>query len=245
MLQRFQFTVGHKIYAIIALSFAVFLAILTLQFHELSRGLGEQKRVELMHLGELAISIVKEEYASAQSGAGSAAEAQQRAAKRVTALRYGDGDYFFISDMNLRMVAHPLRPELIGRDLSEFKDANGKRVYVEFTDAVKRSGKGFVSYDQIKPGIAKPQPKLSYVEGFAPWGWVVGTGVYVDALEQQVWDSARRALMIAAVALLLAAAVSMGLARRMSRGASRHNRGDGEAGVRRLGCGAARPAAPR
>jgi methyl-accepting chemotaxis protein len=119
--------------------------------------------------------------------------------------------------MHPRMVMHPMRPELDGQDLTENKDPNGKRLFVAFVDEVKRSGSGFVAYEWPKPGADKPQPKLSYVQGFAPWGWIIGTGVYVDDLEQQVWKSASQVVAIAGLILLMVGAVAVVVARRMSR----------------------------
>jgi methyl-accepting chemotaxis protein len=111
---------------------------------------------------------------------------------------------------------HPARPELVGRDLSDNKDPNGKRLFVEFVEVVKRQGSGFVDYDWPKAGAEQPQPKLSYVAGFAPWGWIVGTGVYIDDLRQQLWDAARRSLMIIGGVLLVTGGIAFLIARRLS-----------------------------
>ncbi len=90
------------------------------------------------------------------------------------------------------MVMHPIKPEMNGNDLSAYKDPNGKLLFVDFADTVRKSGSGFVPYEWPKPGFDKPQPKLSYVVGFAPWNWVVGTGVYIDDLKAQTWASTQR-----------------------------------------------------
>ena len=80
--------------------------------------------------------------------------------------------------------------------MSDFKDANGTLIYKMFVETA-RAGNGFASYNQNEPGFDKPQPKLSYVANFEPWSWVIGTGVYIDDLDAQVWASAERALMTA------------------------------------------------
>jgi methyl-accepting chemotaxis protein len=98
-------------------------------------------------------------------------------------MRYGNDDYFWVNDLQPKLIMHPVKPELIGRDLSDMKDPNGKRLFVAFVDVVKQQGAGFVDYEWPKPGMAEPQPKLSYVAGFKPWNWVIGTGVYVDDLK--------------------------------------------------------------
>ena len=213
MLRRFRMTVGRKIYALIGLSFLGLLGIGVLDSGELASSLRQQKQIELKHLAELALGIVKEEHAAAQKGDIAVADAQKRAMARLATLRYGNNDYFWINDMQPRMVMHPIKPEMNGNDLSTYKDPNGKTLFVDFVDVVRKDGAGFVPYEWPKPGFDKPQPKLSYVTGFAPWGWVIGTGVYIDDLKTQTWVSTQRALIAGAVILLISLAVSMLVAR--------------------------------
>ncbi len=213
MLRRFKMTVGRKIYALIGLSFLGLLGIAVLDSRELASSLTQQKQIELKHLAELALGIVKEEHAAAQKGDIAVADAQKRAMARLAALRYGNNDYFWINDMQPRMVMHPMKPEMNGNDLSTNKDPNGKALFVEFVNVVRKDGAGFVSYEWPKPGFNQPQPKLSYVVGFAPWSWVIGTGVYIDDLNAQTWASTQRSLIAAGLVLLLALAVSMFVAR--------------------------------
>jgi methyl-accepting chemotaxis protein len=215
--RRFRLTIGRKIYLLIAMSFLVFAVVSAVQLRQQRDGLQSQKGLELKHLTETAMSIVKEEHAATQSGSVPVAEAQKRAAARLATLRYGQNDYFWVNDMHPRMVMHPMRPELNGTDLSDNKDPNGKRLFVAFVDTVKRQGSGYVDYLWPKPGADKPQPKLSYVAGFEPWQWVIGTGVYVDDLEQQIWDRARNTMLIVGLGFLLIGGISVVVARRLSR----------------------------
>ena len=213
MISRARMTVGRKIYALICLSFIGVLGIAYLNSREMASSLIQQKQIELRHLGELALGIVKEEHAAAQKGDVSAADAQKRAMARVAALRYGSNDYFWINDMHPKMVMHPIRAEMNGNDLSTYKDPNGKLLFVDFVDTVRKNGAGFVPYEWPKPGFDKPQPKLSYVVGFAPWNWVIGTGVYIDDLNAQTWVSTQRSLIIVGLILLFTLAVSIFVAR--------------------------------
>ena len=210
-------TVGRKIYALIGLSFIGLLGIATLDSRELASSLKQQKQIELKHLAELALGMVKEEHAASQKGDIAVADAQKRAMTRVAALRYGNNDYFWINDMQPRMVMHPMKPELNGSDLSANKDPNGKALFVDFVNVVRKDGAGFVPYEWPKPGFERPQPKLSYVVGFAPWNWVIGTGVYIDDLDAQTWASTQRSLIAAGLVLLLALGVSMYVARGITR----------------------------
>ena len=187
-----------------------------MQIENLASSLREQRQGELRHLAEVALSIAREEQtAAARSGAADEA-ARRQAAARIGALRYGNGEYFWINDLKPLMVMHPIKPELNGKDLSDIKDPAGKRLFVEFVDTVKARGSGFVSYQWPKPGKDAPQPKLSYVVGFEPWGWVIGTGVYIDDLEAQIWASARNVILAAGLILLLIGAVTLLVARRTS-----------------------------
>ncbi len=217
MFARFRMTIGFKIYAVIGLVFLGFIASVLLDARELGLSLQHQKQNELTHLGEVALAIIKEEHAAAQKGTIKAEDAQKRAAARIESLRYGQGDYFWINDMHHRMVMHPTNPKLNGQDLSDYKDPNGKALFVEMVDVVKRQGSGFVPYEWPKPGAEKPQPKLSYVAGFEPWGWMIGTGVYIDDLRQEIWESTRRALLTAGLLMLVTGFLAMLVARRTSR----------------------------
>jgi methyl-accepting chemotaxis protein len=213
LLRRFRMTIGRRIYSLIGLSVLGLLVIGGLDSRELALSLKQQKQIELQHLGELALGIVKEEHAAAEKGDVAVADAQKRAMARLAALRYGNNDYFWINDMQPRMVMHPIKPELNGQDITSLKDPNGKALFVEFVNVVRKDGAGFVPYEWPKPGFDKPQPKLSYVTGFAPWGWVIGTGVYIDDLSAQTWASTQRTLLVAGLVLLFTLAVSMLVAR--------------------------------
>jgi methyl-accepting chemotaxis protein len=206
-------TVGRRIYALICLSFIGLLGATFLESRELASSLDQQKQIELRHLGDVALGIIKEEHAAVQKSGVSDADAQKRAMARIGTLRYGNNDYFWINDMHPKMVMHPIKPEMNGNDLSSYKDPNGKLLFVDFADTVKKSGSGFVPYEWPKPGFDKPQPKLSYVVGFAPWNWVVGTGVYIDDLKAQTWASTQRSLIVAGAILLFMLVVSIFVAR--------------------------------
>ena len=217
MLRQFRMTIGRRIAALIILSFIGVVGITIVDSRELASSLNAQKQIELKHLTELALGIVKEEHAAAQKGDVAVADAQKRALARVATLRYGSNDYFWVNDMHPRMVMHPMKPEMNGNDISTFKDPNGKALFVDFVNVVKKNGAGFVPYEWPKPGFDKPQPKLSYVAGFAPWNWVIGTGVYIDDLNAQTWASTQHALWAAGLVLLVTLAVSMFVTRGITR----------------------------
>ena len=147
----------------------------------------------------------------------STAEAQKRALSRISNLRYDQDGYFWINDLDARMIMHPMKPELDGKILLDFKDPDGVPLFAEFVRVVKESGSGFVNYSWPKPGAQAPQPKMSYVAGFAPWGWVIGTGLYIDDLHQQVWDEVKSGLLVIALVLLAIAGGALLFTRSLSK----------------------------
>jgi methyl-accepting chemotaxis protein len=156
------------------------------------------------------------------SGALPRAEAQKKAMDAIKLLRYGGNEYFWLNDMQPKMLMHPIKPELDNKNLSDNKDPNGKFLFVEFVDTVKKSGAGPVSYMWPKPGSDQPVQKVSYVKGFEPWGWIIGSGVYVDTVEATVRG---RALTFAMGAVLLAA-VLLGIGVFIARGMLRQLGGE-------------------
>ncbi|MHB8767062.1 MAG: methyl-accepting chemotaxis protein, partial [Deferrisomatales bacterium] len=150
----------------------------------------EAYRARLVNLVQVAHGILEAVH-RADDGLGQL-QKMERAKALVKGLRYDDADYFWINDTRPAMVMHPFKPELDGQDLSEFKDPNGKRLFVEFVKAVEHAGEGFVDYMWPKPGHDQPVPKLSYVKQFQPWGWIIGTGVYMDDAEQAAREDAKK-----------------------------------------------------
>ncbi|MCP3463416.1 methyl-accepting chemotaxis protein [Bradyrhizobium sp. CCGUVB23] len=110
-------------------------------------------------------------------------QAQGAAMAEIKSLRYDKVEYFWINDMTPKMVMHPIKPELDGKDLSGMKDPAGNALFMGFVNVVKGQGAGFYSYLWPKPGFEQPVAKISYVKGFAPWGWIVGTGIYLDDVD--------------------------------------------------------------
>jgi methyl-accepting chemotaxis protein len=211
-----RFSIGFRIYSIIGLSFCGLIGLAAMQTSNLADSLKQQRQDELSHLTQIALSIAREEYDAAVRDRSAEGLAQKNATARIAKLRYGNGDYFWINDLGPRMIMHPAKPELNGQDLTDFKDPDGKRLFVEFANVVKSKGSGFVEYQWPKPGTDRPQPKLSYVIGFEPWGWVIGTGVYIDDLQAQLWENVRKVIITALLLIGLLGTVTLIIARKMS-----------------------------
>ena len=202
-----KFDIRARLYGVVAL-FAVGLLMIaaTLVYFQ-TQVITGRRHAELKGLVETAMTLVSSQYQMVKSGELTEAEGKAAALKLVSKLRYQGDNYFWINDLNPKMVMHPFRADLDGKDLSGFKDPNGLALFVEFVNVVKASGSGFVDYMWPKPGIAEPVQKTSYVVLFEPWGWVLGTGVYNDDL---ITDR-NRAVNAAAIAGLIVLIIVGGL----------------------------------
>jgi len=198
-----KFTIKQRLFFLIGLAL-IGLAILTgLSALSVRDAVYFSKAERTRSLVEVAYGIV-EQYGD-QAGRGTlSVEAAQTAAKEaIRNLRYDKEEYFWINDMGPRMVMHPFKPELEGKDLSGMADPNGKKLFVEFVNTVKKNKAGFVAYYWPKPGVEKAVPKISYVKGYEPWGWVIGSGVYLDDVRAAIWATLAKFTAIAAIILTL------------------------------------------
>ncbi|GJQ64769.1 MAG: hypothetical protein SCALA702_38220 [Melioribacteraceae bacterium] len=149
----------------------------------------DSKREMIHELTNSAWSILDECHSKYESGMLSLEEAQKSAAERIKNLRYGEEnkDYFWITDEHPNMIMHPYRPDLNGTDLSNYSDPAGKKLFVEFTKIVKKTGEGYLNYQwQWKDNATKIVEKLSFVKEFKPWFWIIGTGIYIEDVKNDI-----------------------------------------------------------
>ncbi|MGG5810350.1 methyl-accepting chemotaxis protein [Falsiroseomonas sp. CW058] len=185
------------------------------------RALEADRVSTLRSMVEAATGIAARYEGEARAGRLGAEQAQRLALDAIKAIRYQGQEYIWVNDMTPRMVMHPFRPDLDGQDVAELRDPTGLRLFVAFVDTVRRGGSGTVGYLWPRPGAnqasASAVEKLSFVQGFAPWGWVIGTGVYVDDLRA----AQRAALVQGLVAAAIAAGLMLLLATLIARGITR------------------------
>jgi PAS domain S-box-containing protein len=161
----------------------------------------KQKREMIRELTAVASSAIEFYIRQEMEGALPREEAQRLAASEVSELRYGidDKDYFWITDMHPRMVMHPYRPELIGQDLVEYTDSedhSGKKLFVESVEIVRTGREGYLEYMwQWMDDPTRSEPKLSFVQGIPEWGWVLGTGIYINDVAQEINQLSRNLLL--------------------------------------------------
>ena len=206
-------TLKTKFRIMIAVSAAGLLAVAGFWIQSEHSTLLAQKQEKTKNLVEVPYSILEQQYRLETEGKISRIEAQRRAIDAIRAMRYEGGNYFWINDDHPTMIMHPIKPALDGTDLTSFKDPSGKAIFVEFVQAAQASGGGFVRYLWPKPGHEQPVAKLSFVKRFAPWGWVIGTGIYIDDADLAWRQSALTAMGIALLCLLPLVVVSVATSR--------------------------------
>ncbi|MBZ5597980.1 MAG: methyl-accepting chemotaxis protein [Acidobacteriia bacterium] len=210
-----------KFRLIVAVAAAGLLILAAFWLHSERARILREKQEKAQNLVEVPYSVVVRYQAMEQKGELNRAEAQQQALAVIKTMRYEGENYFWINDLRPTMVMHPMKPQLDGKDLSDFKDPNGKKLFVEMAETVRKSGAGFVAYMWPKPGQDKdkPVPKLSFVKGFEPWGWVIGTGIYIDDVDAAWRESASKAggltVVCLAVLLIVSGSISRSIFRRL------------------------------
>ena len=203
--------VDTKLNLIIGLALIALIAAQSYSLWELQDELLASRRQALQELTDTAYSLIDE--ASKQEPQLGRAQAQQLALKNIRGLRYGDKGYFWIHDRQLHLVLHPMKPEQEGQDVSQVRDASGKLHWQEMARVTQAQGAGFVAYTYQGPQFNQPQDKLSYVKEFKPWGWTVGTGLYIEDIHGIFWREATRAILV----LLMAAVLVIVITRTISR----------------------------
>lgn len=167
----------------------------------------DRKREMVRELTNFAWNILVKCEADQRLGMMSREAAQQKAIDQIMNLHYGRHmeNYFWINDMTPAMVVHPYRTDLIGRDLSGYRDPSGKRVFAEVVETVRKNGAGYVEYQwQRVDDQSRIVPKISYVKGFSPWGWIVGTGIYTEDVKSELDEITTDIIQVSAAILLIA-----------------------------------------
>jgi len=143
----------------------------------------QDRRDKTHDLVETIDSLLAHYHSLEQAGTVNGEAAREMAKAAIRAVRFDGTEYFWINDLEPRMVMHPLKPELDGKPLGDLTDPTGKHLFAEAADIARKIGAGYISYKWAKPGHADPVAKLSYVKLFAPWGWIVGSGIYIDDVD--------------------------------------------------------------
>ena len=165
----------------------------------------DRKRENIRQLTQVAWGVLHEAAEEVEKELLSLEQAQTLAKDRISAMRYGieNKDYFWLQDTTPRILMHPYRTDLNDQDVSDFQDAQGTRIFVAFSDLVLDKGEGYISYVwQWKDDSDRIEPKESYIRLFEPWGWIIGTGIYVNDVQAEIEDLRNYIVIISGVIII-------------------------------------------
>ena len=205
-------SIKFRLTAVVAVGAIGMLVLVVVLLSQNRQTLHADRIEQIQLLTEMAHSTADLFHQAEQQGALSIDEAQEQARDMLRHLRYDGDNYVFVYDVEGRNVV--LRPssEREGTMMIDVADPNGVRI-VERLIEVAQSGGGTLDYMWPRPGSDEPIAKAAYATLFEPWGWMIGTGVYMDDLHTAFGD---RLLNIAWVVIGLAVA-TLGLAYAVAR----------------------------
>ena len=145
----------------------------------------DARKRELKDITSVLAGYLDSERSSASDSPGSQAAARSRALEFARQFRYGQNDYVWVSDFASRLISHP-DPKLHGADFSQVQDVYGNLIVPPMVAVAREQGEGYTSYWWNRLGKDKPAEKLTYSRLYTPWSWVIGTGVYVDDITEEV-----------------------------------------------------------
>jgi methyl-accepting chemotaxis protein len=176
----------------------------------------DEKRNATKDVLDIAYTLVAAYEQKVVHGQQTRQEAQKNALSMIGQLRYRDNDYFWINDLEPRMLMHPNFPELDGKNLAQERDPTGKYLFLEMVSTVKKENEGFVEYMWPKPGTTQPVPKLSYVRLFKPWGWIIGSGIYVDDVQVEITSMKWKIIIATLICVFIVLIIAYFVAHRIS-----------------------------
>ena len=205
-------SISRRLWLILIVAVLMLLALGLLMLNQIRGDLYQAKRQQTQHVVQTASGVLSYYQNLEKTGVLTRDTAQQQALSAVRGLRYDHDDYFWINDLTPVMIMHAANPKLDGQNLSAIRDPDGFAVFNEFVSLAKAKGAGIVNYRWPKPGAEAPVEKTSYIQLFEPWGWIIGSGVYVDDVQAefnaQVWKASFIVLGIVLVMGLLVSLIA-------------------------------------
>ncbi|AXJ05041.1 chemotaxis protein [Pseudomonas fluorescens] len=198
-------SISRRLWLILIVAVVMLLTLGVLMLKQIHDDLYHAKAQKTQHVVQTASGLLTYYQGLEAAGTLTREVAQKQALTAIRGLRYDQNDYFWINDLTPVMVMHPTNPKLEGQNLSAIRDPDGFAVFNEMVAIAKAKGAGMVDYRWPKPGASEPVAKTSYVKLFEPWGWVIGSGVYVDDVQAEFQGQVIKASVVGlAIAVIMA-----------------------------------------
>ncbi len=184
-----RMSLNRKLWLALALVWVGLLGVGAWSAFETRTTMLAERKEGMANLVDSAAGVVKAYYALAQSGKMSDEDARRDALERIAAMRYGDSGYLFVMDSKPVVLMHPTLPKLVGTQVGDYLDPDGKRLFVTILNAAKAGGHGFAEYRGRLPHSETAVPKISYVTRFAPWDWNISSGVFLKDIDTVYYET--------------------------------------------------------
>ncbi len=195
----------RRIYLSVAVLLALILAVgsAVYSMNQLHQRL-LSSRIEFVEQKVQEVALVVDSYHQLTLYGRMSVELARAAALRTIAnMRFGDNDYFWVVDYRGNFVMHPIETGLVGRPIETNDSRDGQPLAQKIPELLSQQGGGVLHYRWPKPGSQNQVDKISYVTGFEPWGWALGTGVYVDDINAIFWQEVLDLVIVGAVLLMI------------------------------------------
>lgn len=194
--------ISKRLLLMLVLSIVATLLMFLFALNNIDNLLFKEKEGKLSSLADVGVKVVERYYQSAQNGLMTESEAKEAAIIALDALRYAGKEYYWTIDTQGIMVQHAFAKKLVGTNVLGMKDPNGVQLFQLMVTGTEQSESTRVEYMWNRPDATEPSPKMSVVKRFKPWGWIVGTGIYVDDIKAQQAIFAWQYLLIGALVWL-------------------------------------------
>ncbi|WP_374370070.1 methyl-accepting chemotaxis protein [Dongia sp.] len=213
-----DFRIATRLALVVLVAMIGMLTIGGISAYETRETLLRDRQIKTKHVVETAYGVLAYYGEQAKAGAITEEVAKATAMTMLEGMRYDEKEYFWINDLTPRMLMHPFAKKLLEQPtLADLADPNGKKIFAEMLQIAKEKGAGFTDYMWPQPGADQPVPKISYVQLYEPWGWIVGSGIYIDDVNAIFWDLMLTQGLVIGVIMLLTIAISFVIARSISR----------------------------
>jgi len=209
-----KLNIGRKLIILALSSLFGMSIVLTLFYQGLSTSLMQEKKHQSQMLSEVSINIVKHFYNLSTSNKLNETDAKKLAMQSLNSATFGKNGYFWINNSHGILKMHPYSKKFINQTNIDTVDSEGKLLFKEFIKIAKDGG-GIVEYYWYKPNNSNTFRKLSYVAYFEPWDWILGTGLYLDDMENEIKKYAISALSIVFVFAIILLFISISLTRKI------------------------------
>ncbi len=197
-----KYTIQKRFVLLLALILTGLIVLSSISLSQAYQSLMQQKYNANQQVVEAAYGVVEHFHQQQSNGALNEAQAKKQAIEVLESLRYDNNNYFWINDFSPTMIMHPVKPALNGKNVAGVKDPDGTPLFIDMVNIVKAKGQGFVPYKWPKPGVDNPVDKISFVKGFTPWQWIIGSGTYIDDVDTTF--ATQRNILLAYALLLIA-----------------------------------------